>query len=312
MRKYLQIAACLMAMGLPIQPAQAAYPDHLVRIVIPFSAGSLADILARVLIDKLTPIWKQSIIVENRPGIAGTAAAASSAPDGYTLLIAANGHTIVKLINPNAPFDPVGDFTGVTKLISMPMILLVPPDGKHGTLKSLIDHAREAPGKLSFASPGPSSTSYIAAAVFNKASKLDTVHVPYKGPADAQTSIMRGDTDYYFSPAALSDDLIKSDKVRAVAATGTHRIASLPNVPTFAEAGMPEFEYDAWIGMLAPAGTPKAILDKISTDVAKAMAEPDVRERLAKQGAVVATSTPDQFTATLRNDMATFSKALKK
>jgi len=314
MKRYLQIAACVIAAGLFAQPAtaQTTYPDRIVKIVVPFSAGSLTDLLARTLSDKLGTLWKQSVIVENHPGIAGTSLAAKSTPDGYTLMITSNGHTIIKLVNPNVPFDPVNDFTGVTKLASMPMILLVPPTAKHDSLQSLLRHAQESPGKLSFASAGLASTAYIAGALLNKVKNINVVHVPYKGTPDAQTSIMRGDTDFFFSPASLSDDLIKTNKVKAVAVTGTSRIASLPDVPTFKEAGVPEFEYDAWFGMMAPAGTPKAILEKISKDVAAVMSQPDVKERLAKQGTTVATSTPDQFTATLRNDTATFSEALKK
>jgi tripartite-type tricarboxylate transporter receptor subunit TctC len=314
MKKYLQIAVCAIAAGLFAQPAtaQTPYPNRIVKIIVPFSAGSLTDLLARTLSDKLGTMWKQSVIVENHPGIAGTALAAKSTPDGYTLMITSNGHTIIKLVNPNVPFDPVGDFTGISKLASMPMILLVPPNAKHDSLKSLISHAQEAPGKLSFASAGLASTAYIAGALLNKTKNINVVHVPYKGTPDAQTSIMRGDTDFFFSPASLSDDLIKTNKLKAIAVTGTSRVASLPDVPTFKEAGVPEFEYDAWFGMMAPAGTPKDILEKISKDVATAMSQPDVKERLAKQGTTVSTSTPDQFTATLRNDTATFSEALKK
>jgi tripartite-type tricarboxylate transporter receptor subunit TctC len=314
MKKYLQIAACVIAAGLFAQPAtaQTAYPNRIVKIIVPFSAGSLTDLLARTLSDKLGTLWKQTVIVENHPGIAGTALAAKSPADGYTLMITSNGHTVIKLVNPNVPFDPVGDFTGITKLASMPMILLVPPSAKHDSLQSLIRHAQEAPGKLSFASAGLASTAYIAGALLNKTKNINVVHVPYKGTPDAQTSIMRGDVDFFFSPASLSDDLIKTNKVKAVAVTGTARVASLPDVPTFKEAGVPEFEYDAWFGMMAPAGTPKDILEKISKDVAAVMSQTDVKERLAKQGTTVSTSTPDQFTATLRNDTATFSAALKK
>jgi tripartite-type tricarboxylate transporter receptor subunit TctC len=315
MKKYLRIAACAVAASLLAQPAMAQadnYPNKIVKIVVPFGAGSLTDLLARTLSEKLGTAWKQSVIVENHPGIAGTALAAKAAPDGYTLMITSNGHTIIKLVNPNVPFDPVGDFTGVTKLASMPMIMLTPPDSKHESLKNLIEHAKETPGKLSFASAGLASTAYIAGALFNKTQNMNVVHVPYKGTPDAQTSIMRGDTDFFFSPASLSDDLIKTNKVRAVAVTGTERVGSLPDVPTFKEAGVPEFEYDAWFGMLAPKGTPKDILEKISKDVAAAMSQPDVKERLAKQGTTVSTSTPDEFSATLRNDTATFSEALKQ
>lgn len=294
------------------QNAAASYPTQTVKIIVPFSAGSLTDLLARTLSDRLGAVWKQPVIVENHPGIAGTALAAKSPADGYTLLLTSNGHTIIKIINPNVPFDPVGDFVGVTKLASMPMIMIAPPTSDHDTLQKLIAQVQAKPGGLSYASAGLASTAYIAGELFKKTKKLDIVHIPYKGTPDAQTSIMRGDTQFFFSPAAISDELILTGKVKALAVTGAARVPSLPNVPTFKEAGMPEFEYDAWFGLMAPANTPAAILEKISKDVATVLAAPEARDRLAKQGTTVATSTPAQFTDTLRKDTDTFSAMLKK
>lgn len=294
------------------QNAAPSYPAQTVKIVVPFSAGSLTDMLARTLSDKLGAMWKQPVVVENHPGIAGTALAAKSPADGYTLLLTSNGHTIIKVINPNVPFDPVSDFTGVTKLASMPMIMIAPPNSEHDTLQKLIAQVQAKPGGLSYASAGLASTAYIAGELFKKTKKLDIVHVPYKGTPPAQTSIMRGDTQFFFSPAAISDELILTGKVKALAVTGAARVQSLPNVPTFKEAGVPEFEYDAWFGLLAPANTPAAVVSKISKDVATAMAASDIRERLAKQGTTVATSTPAQFTDTLRKDTETFGGMLKK
>lgn len=294
------------------QNAAPSYPAQTVKIIVPFSAGSLTDMLARTLSDKLGAMWKQPVVVENHPGIAGTALAAKSPADGYTLLLTSNGHTIIKVINPNVPFDPVSDFTGVTKLASMPMIMIAPPNSEHDTLQKLIAQVQAKPGGLSYASAGLASTAYIAGELFKKTKKLDIVHVPYKGTPPAQTSIMRGDTQFFFSPAAISDELILTGKVKALAVTGAARVQSLPNVPTFKEAGVPEFEYDAWFGLLAPANTPAAVVSKISKDVATAMAASDIRERLAKQGTTVATSTPAQFTDTLRKDTETFGGMLKK
>lgn len=294
------------------QDAAAAYPDQAVRIIVPFSAGSLTDLLARTLSDKLGTIWKQSVIVENYPGIAGTARAAKAPADGYTLLLVSNGHTVIKTINSNLSFDPLNDFAGVSKLASMPMIMIAPIKEDHDTLGNLIRLAQSKPGGVSYASAGLNSTAYIAGELFKKTKNLDILHVPYKGTPDAQTSIMRGDTDFFFSPAALSDSLIDTGKVRALAVTGTTRVPSLPNVPTFKEAGVPEYEYDAWFGLLAPANTPKTILAKISGDIAKVMAMPDVRDRLAKQGTTVTSSTPAEFDAILRSDTELFTKMLAK
>jgi tripartite-type tricarboxylate transporter receptor subunit TctC len=317
MKKRLQgvlsaIAFALLACPVVAQNAAPPYPSQIVRIIVPFSAGSLTDLLARTLSDKLGRLWKQTVIVENHPGIAGTALAAKAPADGYTLMVTSNGHTIIKAINPNLPFDPVDDFVGVTKLASMPMIMIAPPKTDHDTLQKLVALIRAKPGGMSYASAGLASTAYIAGELFKKTEKLDILHVPYKGTPDAQTSIMRGDTDFFFSPAAISDELIHIGKVKALAVTGTTRVQSLPDVPTFKEAGVPEFEYDAWFGLMTPADTPRDVVDKISKDVAAVMAAPEVREWLGKQGTTVVTSTPAQFTETLRNDTEAFSAMLKK
>lgn len=318
MKKYLVLAvSAIFLAGMVAQPAAAqnsaaSYPTRVVRIVVPFSAGSLTDLLARVLSDKLGTMWNQSVIVENRPGIAGTAAASKAPADGYTLLLISNGHTIVKTINPDVPFDPIKDFAGVSKLASMPMIIIAPLKADHDSLGNLVRLAKSKPGGLSYASAGFNSTAFIAGELFKKTEKLDIVHVPYKGTPDAQTSIMRGDTDFFFSPAAVSDSLIITGKVKALAVTGTTRIPSLPDVPTFKEAGLPEYEYDAWFGLLAPAHTPKDILEKISGDIARVANMPDVRDRLAKQGTTVTSSTPAEFDAILRSDTDLFTNMLRK
>ncbi len=213
MKKRLQVL--VLALGLApfagaaaAETASASYPRQMVKIIVPFSAGSLTDLLARTLGDKLGALWKQPVVVENHPGIAGTAIVAKAPADGYTLMVTSNGHTIIKSINANVPFDPVNDFVGVSKLASMPMIMIAPPKADHDTLQKLMALSRSKPGGLSYASAGLASTAYIASELFKKTENLDILHVPYKGTPDAQTSIMRGDTDFFFSPAAISDDLI--------------------------------------------------------------------------------------------------------
>jgi tripartite-type tricarboxylate transporter receptor subunit TctC len=317
MKRCLQLAIsaiflALFAQSAIAENAAASYPGQVVKIIVPFSAGSLTDLLARILSDKLGTMWKQPVIVENHPGIAGTARAAKAPADGYTLLLISNGHTIIKTINPNLSFDPVNDFAAVSKLASMPMIMIAPLKADHDSLENLIRLSQSKPGGLSYASAGLNSTAYIAGELFKNTKNLNILHIPYKGTPDAQTSIMRGDTDFFFSPASVSDALINTGKVKALAVTGTTRVPSLPDVPTFKEAGVPEFEYEAWFGLLAPANTPKDILEKISGDIAKVMTMPDVRERLAKQGTTVTPSTPAEFDATLRSDTERFTNLLKK
>ena len=306
----------IASLGPPAMPARAdealGYPTRVVRIVVPFSAGSLTDLLARTLREKLEEMWKQPVIVENHPGIAGTAGVAMAAPDGYTLLLASNGHTIIKIVNPDLPFDPIKDFVGISKLASMPMVMIAPVKPDHDSLANLIRLSKSRPDGLSYASAGFNSTSYIAGEYFKKTEGLRVVHIPYKGTPDAQTSSIRGDTDFFFSPSVVSDSLIKAGQVRALAVTGPTRVPSLPDVPTFREAGVPEFEYDAWFGLLAPAKTPREILEKISADIAKVVALPDVGERLHQQGTIVTSSTPEEFEAVLRVDALRYAPMLRK
>lgn len=297
-------------------PARAdeaqGYPTHAVRIVVPFSAGSLTDLLARTLSEKLAEMWRQPVIVENHPGIAGTAGVAKAAADGYTLLLASNGHVIIKVINPDLTFDPIEDFAGISKLASMPLVMIAPVKPDHDTLPNLIRLSRSRPGSLSYASAGFNSTSYIAGEYFKKTEGLSVLHIPYKGTPDAQTSSIRGDTDFFFSPSVVSDSLINAGKVRALAVTGLTRVPSLPDVPTFREAGFGEFEYDAWFGLLAPAKTPRAIREKISHDIAKVISLPEVGERLNQQGTILTSSTPEEFEAVLRVDALRYAPMMGK
>jgi tripartite-type tricarboxylate transporter receptor subunit TctC len=308
--------ACLLTLfgsaAASAQDSAASYPSQSVRIIVPFSAGSLTDLLARILSDRLGPLWQQSVVVENHPGIAGTAIAARAPADGYTLLLISNGHAIIGIVNEDLPFDPVKDFAGVSKLASMPLIMIAPPNADYHSLQGLIDRARAHPGLLTYSSAGLNSTAFIAGELFKQTEKLDILHVPYKGTPDAQTSIMRGDTAFFFSPAAVSDALITTGKVTGLAVTSATRVATLPNVPTFREAGHAEYEYDAWFGLLAPANTPKEILAKLSHDIGTVMNMPDVRDKLAIQGVTAVSSSPTDFGALLAADTARYSGMLKK
>lgn len=292
------------------QSTPGTYPSQTVRIVVPFGAGSMTDILARVISDKLGQVWKQQVIVENRPGIAGTASVAKAEPDGHTIMLTSNGHAILGRVNANLPFDPINDFAGVSRVASMPMALVVAPDSPAKSLPEFLTMIRAEPGKKSYASAGLGSAAYIAAELVKKSAKIDMVHVPYKGTPDALTSVMRHDTVMFISPAANAVALIESGKVRALAVTGTARFSKLPSVPTFAEAGLSQFSYDAWLGLLAPAKTSPAILKKISQDIAAVLKMPEVQETLSKQGITPGVSTPEEFTMLVKSDTARFGELL--
>ena len=233
--------------------AQAAYPNQSVKIVNPFTAGSISDILGRVLADKLGTLWKQTVIVENKPGIAGTISVANSAADGYTLMSTSNGHTILGALNKGLTVDPIKDFAGVTQIASVPVVLIVSPALPVKNLKELIALAKEKPGTLNFTSAGLASSNYIAGELFKQTAKIDIVHVPFRGTPEQFTSIMRGDAQMSLAFIGTAVELIQAGKLRALAIASAKRNPALPDVPTFAEAGMPEYQYDSWFGVMAPA-----------------------------------------------------------
>jgi tripartite-type tricarboxylate transporter receptor subunit TctC len=307
-----RIAGAIGALVLLAQPATAQqYPAQVVRIVVPFGAGSNTDAQARILADKLSTMWKQQVIVENRPGIAGTASVAKAAPDGYTLMLTSSGHPVANVISPAAPFDPVKDFVGVTQVSAVPASLVVPPDLPANNLKELIALFQKNPGKMNFASAGTASTSYLAGEIFKQVAKVDIVHIPYKGTPDAMNSIMRNDTQLYFASPTYSPGLIEAKKIKVLAVSGETRVKRFPDVPTAREAGLPGYVYNSWFGVMAPAGTPDAILNKVSNDIATVLHMPDVADAIDKQGLVTVTQSPAEFTRLIASEAERYGKILR-
>jgi tripartite-type tricarboxylate transporter receptor subunit TctC len=287
------------------------YPNQRVTVVVPFGAGSVTDILARIFAEDMGRRWGQQVIVENRPGLAGTAAVAKAAPDGYTLMVTSNGHTVANLVSKEAPFDPVKDFAGITRLGSVPLILITHPDVPAKTVKEIIDLAKAQPGKLNFSSAGLASTTFLAGAQFRRAAGVNITHVPYRSAPDAVTAVLRGDAQIYFVPINLAKQQSESGKVRAIAAATAQRIPELPDVPTFTEAGLP-FVYDSWFGLFAPAGTPKPILEKISKDWGEALKTPEMKAKLDAQFTIGQTDTPAAFDEINRKETASHTQAFKE
>jgi len=302
----------MLAQPAAAQGAADGYPNQVVRIVVPFSAGSATDILARTVAERLQERWGQQIIVENRPGAAGTGSVARAMPDGYTLMATSNGHTVVGLLNKSLPFDPLKDFSGVTQIASVPLVLIVYPELPAKTLKEFIDLVKAKPGQYNFASPGLGSTTFIAGALFKQTAGLDLQHVPYRGAPESVTSVIRGDSHMYFTPANVGVELIQTGKARALAVTTPQRLPQLPDTPTFAEAGLPGFSYDSWFGLMAPAGVPAAILEKVSRDTAQTLAAADLKNRLASQGITAVSNTPAAFDRIIRDDAARFAELFKE
>jgi tripartite-type tricarboxylate transporter receptor subunit TctC len=289
-----------------------SYPNQTVRIVVPFTAGSATDILARIVGDKLAERWGQQVVIDNRPGVAGTASVARSAADGYTLMLTSNGHTITALTNKNLPFDPMKDFAGITQVASVPLVLIVNPNLAAKSVKEFIDLAKAKPGTLNFASPGVTSTTFIAGTLFKKSANIDIVHVPYKGAPESVTAVIRGDSHMYFTPSNVGADLIQAGQVRAIAVSTAKRLPILPDVPTIVEAGLPSFSYDSWFGLMMPANGDPAVVGKINRDTVQVLQMPDVQEKLARQGVVpVFNKTPAEFDAIIKQDAARFTELLK-
>jgi len=301
------IAAVLVA---SVAASAQNYPTQNVKMVVPFSAGSITDGLARILADKLSSRWKHQVIVENRPGLPGTAGVATAAKDGYTLMLTSNGHTIARAINKSVPFDPVKDFAGVSVVASAPVAALVPADSPAKTLKDFIAMAQKNPGKFNFGSAGVASTTFLAAEVMRQAAKLNMVHVPFKGAPEAVTAVVRGDVQIYFAPIPSAVSLGNAGKVRVLAVNSSKRAPQLPDVPTVAEAALPDYSYETWFGVMAPAGTPAAILDKVSQDIAAVLKMQDVIDQMLKVGNIPMPTSPSEFDKIIRSDTERYGKVM--
>ena len=312
MTRFRMIALAQAVLAAAAGSAQAQdYPNQRVTIVVPFGAGSVTDILARILAEDMGRRWNQQVIVENRPGLAGTTAAGKAAHDGYTLMLTSNGHTVAGLVSKQLTVDPVKDFVGITRLVSAPLYLITHPSLGAKTVKDVIDKAKAQPGTLNFSSPGLASTTFIAGALFRKAAGINIVHVPFKSAPDAVTAVLRNDVQMYFAPVNLAKQYSEAGQVVAIAAATAKRIPELPNVPTFTEQGLP-FVYDSWFGLMAPAGTPQAIRDKISKDWAAALQTPEIKDKLAKQFVIAVQDTPAAFDEIIRKETANLTEVFKE
>ena len=291
--------------------AQAqSYPNQAVKMVVPFGAGSLTDSLARIISEKLGTAWKQQVIVENRPGLPGTTGVAKADKDGYTLMLTSNGHVIAKTINKNVSFDPVADFAGITRVVEVPFIMMVTPDLPAKTLKEFVELAKQEPGKYNFSSAGVASTSFLMAETLRQAAGLNLVHVPFKGVPEAVTAVLRGDVAFFMGPVPDSVEQSAAGKVRMLAISSPQRHKAAPDVPTISDT-VPSFKYETWFGIMAPAGTPKAVVDKVNADVHAVLKMPDVVDRLTKLGSPPSPNSPAEFDAQIKADEAKFAVLLK-
>jgi tripartite-type tricarboxylate transporter receptor subunit TctC len=296
--------------------AQAQYPGKPVRIVLPSSPGNSSDIMARLLADRLSQTWGQPVVVENRPGADGRIAAeavARSAPDGHTLFLPNAG---VITINPalfgKMPYDPIKDFAPITQVATIVIVLVAHPAVAADSVRELVALAKAKPGTLHYASAGNSAgIPYLAGALLRDKAGVDVVHIPYKANAQAEQDLLGGQIEFMYNTLAATLPHIKSGKLKALAIVGSQRSRVLPGVPTLTEAGYPGTEGDAWAGLFAPAGTPKAVVDKIHTDVIAVLQQADVRERLTALGLDVVGNRSDEFAAVIKADTAKWAAVIR-
>jgi tripartite-type tricarboxylate transporter receptor subunit TctC len=290
--------------------AQSDYPSRPVKIIVPFAAGGPADNYARVIAQRLGDALKQPFVVEDKPGagsVIGTDAVAKSPADGYTLLMMSNTHTVNETLIPNKPFKLMTDFVGVAPVNSSDLMLVVNPSVPAKTLPELIALAKSKPGKMNYASSGNGTPYHMAGELFKHLAGVDIVHVPYKGSSGARTDVVGGQVDMMFDAVTTMAPMAKEGKVRALATTGLKRTGDLPTV---AEA-VPNYEATIWLGLMAPKGTPQAIVDKLNAEVRKIVALPDVKANWAKQGAEPMSMTPAEFSAFLNKDITKWGAIVK-
>ena len=286
--------------------AQATYPNKPIRVIVPFAAGSTTDIIARAISDKMSQSMGQTLVIDNRGGASGTIgqqAVATSAPDGYTIMIHSSSHTVSPSTFAKLPFDTVNDFAGVTPISSTPNVLVMSPTKNIKTLQELLTAARAKPGGMNFASAGQGSATHLNAEKFKLAAKIEATNIPFKGSGEAVTEVISGRVDYYFSPIAPVIGQIRSGQLVALAVGSPKRASALPQVPTTAEAGVPGSEFNFWIGMMVPGKTPKDIVNRLHDEVVKALATAEVKERFVTLGADAWTMRPDQFDAYIRDEI---------
>ena len=298
---------------LPLQ-LLAQYPQRAIKMIVPFPPAGATDVVGRIVAQKLSEQLGQSVVVENRPGAGGTIGSdlvAKSAPDGYTILIATSStHSIGPALQ-KLPYDPIRDFAPITHVANVPNVLVVSPKLPVKSVSDLIALARSQPGKLNYASSGIGTIVHLNAELFKMIAKVDIVHVPYKGTALSIPDLANGNIAMLFDSLASALPNIRAGNVRPLALEAPRRSAALPEVPTFAEAGMPEFDLHTWFGMFAPAGTPREIVARLQREVVAGLKAPDVLERFAAVGAEPVGSTPAEFVERIRSDAAKWGEVIR-
>lgn len=309
------LAGLMAALALGTGPAFAQdYPGRPVRIIVPFAPGGSADVFGRFLAQRLQETLGQTFIIDNRPGagsVIGTDAVAKAAPDGYTLLLMSNTHTVNESLIPNKPFQLMRDFAPIAPINYSDLVLVAKASLPQSTLPELIKAAKARPGGMSYASSGPGTPYHMAGELFKAMAGVSIVHIPYRGSAGARTDVLGGQIEMMFDAIPTMTEHIKSGKVKALATTGKVRSAVLPDVPTANEAGVPGYEATLWLGLMAPNGTPPAIVNKLNAEIAKITSNPEVRRAWTAQGTTAMTMGVDEFTRYMNDDIAKWARIVK-
>jgi tripartite-type tricarboxylate transporter receptor subunit TctC len=320
MRRQQFIRTALTAIGLVSvlahTPASAqAYPSRAVKIVVPFAVGGPADVYARFIAQRLTDSLGQSFVVDNKPGagsVIGTDLAAKSPADGYTLLLMSNTHTVNETLIPTKPFVLMRDFVAVAPINYSDLVLVANPKVAANNLKDLLTFAKANPGKLNYASSGPGTPYHMAGELLKSMADINAVHVPYKGSSGARTDVIGGQVDLMFDAVTTMTEQVRAGKVKALATTGLKRSDVMPEVPTLTEAGVTGYEATIWLGLMAPTGTPKAVVDKLNEAVSKIASQADVKATWTKQGAAPMVMNPAVFDKYMRDDITKWAGVIKK
>jgi tripartite-type tricarboxylate transporter receptor subunit TctC len=291
------------------------YPSRAVKIIVPYGVGGSADVYGRFLAAKLSDALGQPFVIENRPGggaVIGTDVVAKSDPDGYTLLVMSNTHTVNETLIPKKPYDLMKDLAPITGINSQDLLLVANPKVKAKNLKEFLAYAKKNPGKLNYASSGPGTPYHMAGELFKHMAGLDIVHIPHKGSDQARTAVLGGQVDIMFDAISTSISQVHAGRLKALGTTGKKRSPVTPEIPTIAEAGVPGYEATIWLGLMAPAKTPKPVIDKLSSSVNKIINSPEVKANWAKQGAVPMGMKPDEFEKFMRADIQKWAKLVKE
>ena len=315
MNRPLMLAA-LLALTAPCVPQvfAQAWPSRPVKLIVPFAAGGPADIYARVIGQRLQEALGQPFVVEDRPGggsVIGTDAVAKAAPDGYTLLMMSNTHTVNETLIPKKPFELLRDFAPVAPVNYSDLVLVVHPSVPVNTLKDLLDLVKSRPKEFNYASSGPGTPYHMAGELFKAMAGLDIVHVPYKGSAGARTDVLGGQVQMMFDAITTMAPNVRSGKLKGLATSGKVRSGVLPDVPTLAEAGVPGYEATIWLGVMAPSGTPRPIIERLNAEITRTANTAEMKEAWQKQGAVPMSLSIDQFGQYLRDDIAKWARVVK-